>query len=298
MIFGKKKKEREEKNALASQLLSDSRQKKFDDWKNWPDAYVVDQVAVYAAGGRTLLYVDERVEDFDIPEGVENIYHRCFACCDKLKQNNMPSTVKRIGKKAFSSCVSLKEINIPQSVSIIDEGIFMNCSSLEHIDLPAHLTEITARTLLWMASHNPKPYRSLGNGSAMRCSSAGWLAKTEEECIRMAHETAAPTHNHPEGFKGAEATALAIFHLKNGKDKAFVREQILDRYYPDWSNKKYADFHEIYQTTQENVSMHISNIYEDKKLEKEGTYKKFLLFFATVQNKTMVSTNRLQLCRA
>ncbi len=77
---------------------------------------------------------------------------------------------------------------------------------------------------LWMASHNPQPYRSLGNGSAMRCSPAGWLAKTEEECIRMAHETAAPTHNHQEGFKGAEATALTIFHLKNGKDKAFVRE--------------------------------------------------------------------------
>ena len=62
----------------------------------------------------------------------------------------------------------------------------------------------------------------------------------------MAHETAAPTHNHPEGFKGAEATALTIFHLKNGKDKAFVREQILDKYYPDWSNKKYADIHDSY----------------------------------------------------
>lgn len=146
MIFGKKKKEREEKEALASQLLPDSRQKKFDDWKNWPDAYVVDKVAVYAAGGRTLLYVDERVEEFDIPDGVENIYHRCFACCDKLRQISMPSTVKRIGKKAFSSCVSLKEINIPQSVSIIDEGIFMNCFSLEHIDLPVQLTEIPART--------------------------------------------------------------------------------------------------------------------------------------------------------
>ena len=80
----------------------------------------------------------------------------------------------------------------------------------------------------------------------MRCSSAGWLAKTEEECIRMAHETAAPTHNHPEGFKGAEATALAIFHLKNGKDKEFIRTNILDHYYPDWSNKKYAEFHDSY----------------------------------------------------
>lgn len=98
----------------------------------------------------------------------------------------------------------------------------------------------------WFASHKPLPYRSLGNGAAMRCSSAGWLAQSEESCIRMAHETAAPTHNHPEGLKGAEATALAIFHLKNGKDKAFVREHVLDRYYPDWSNMRYADFHDSY----------------------------------------------------
>ena len=60
----------------------------------------------------------------------------------------------------------------------------------------------------WMASHDPKPYGSFGNGSAMRCSSAGWLAVSEEECIRMATETAAPTHNHPEGIKGAIVTAL------------------------------------------------------------------------------------------
>ena len=80
---------------------------------------------------------------------------------------------------------------------------------------------------IWMASHKPQPYRSLGNGCAMRCSSAGWLAKSEEECIKMATETAAPTHNHPEGIKGAVVTALTIFHLKNGKDKDFIREQML-----------------------------------------------------------------------
>ena len=99
---------------------------------------------------------------------------------------------------------------------------------------------------LWMVSHNPQPYRSLGNGSAMRCSSAGWLAKTEEECIQMATETAAPTHNHPEGIKGAVVTALAIFHLKEGKDKEWIRSHLLDSYYPDWSNMKYADFHASY----------------------------------------------------
>lgn len=140
------KKEREEKEALDNQLLPGNRQKKFEDWDNWPDAYVVDKVAIYAAGGRTLVYVDERVEEFDVPEGVENIYHRCFACCDAMKRISLPSSIKRIGKRAFFSCVSLKEINIPQSVSIIDEGIFMNCSSLEYIDLPPQIREIPART--------------------------------------------------------------------------------------------------------------------------------------------------------
>ena len=96
----------------------------------------------------------------------------------------------------------------------------------------------------WLRSRDPKPYRSIGNGSAMRCSGAGWLAQSEEECVRLATETAMPTHNHPEGIKGAVATALAIYHLKNGKDKDFVRREVLEKYYPEWANKEYVDFHD------------------------------------------------------
>ena len=167
------KKDREEKEALDNQLLPGNRQKKFDDWKNWPDAYVVDKVAIYAAGGRTLIYVDERVEEFDIPEGVENVYHRCFACCDAMKRISLPSTVKRIGKRAFFSCVSLKEINIPQSVSIIDEGVFMNCSSLEHIDLPPQIIEIPAQTFCHCRKLRyiklPEDLRSIKTEAFRRC---------------------------------------------------------------------------------------------------------------------------------
>lgn len=167
------KKEREEKEALDNQLLPGNRQKKFDDWENWPDAYVVDKIAIYAAGGRTLIYVDERVKEFDIPEGVENIYHRCFACCDAMKRISLPSTVKRIGKRAFFSCVSLKEINIPQSVSIIDEGVFMNCSSLEHIDLPPQIIEIPAQTFCHCKKLRyiklPENLRSIKTEAFRRC---------------------------------------------------------------------------------------------------------------------------------
>lgn len=98
----------------------------------------------------------------------------------------------------------------------------------------------------WLESHDHKPYNSLGDGSAMRCSSAGWLAKNEEECVKLATETAMPTHNHPEGIKGAVATALTIFWLKKGEDKTFVRDNLLAKYYPQWCGLAYKDFHDGY----------------------------------------------------
>lgn len=92
----------------------------------------------------------------------------------------------------------------------------------------------------------PQPYGSFGNGSAMRCSAAGWLAQSEEECIRLATATAAPTHDHPEGIKGAVATALAIYYLNHGKDKDYVREHVLRKYYPEWAAFSYAQIHPGY----------------------------------------------------
>lgn len=99
----------------------------------------------------------------------------------------------------------------------------------------------SSRFKLWMQDHYHEPYRSLGNGSAMRCSAAGWLAKTEEECIELATATARPTHNHPEAIKGAVATALCIWHLNHGKGKDFIREEILREYYPQWAEQTYDD---------------------------------------------------------
>lgn len=93
----------------------------------------------------------------------------------------------------------------------------------------------------WISADSVMPaYGSYGNGSGMRVSSAGFLAKTEEECIEMATATALPTHNHPEGIKGAVATALAIFYAMQGHDKDFIRKNVLEKYYPEWSAMTYA----------------------------------------------------------
>ena len=131
-----------ERKDKESPLIPAGKWKSFKNREDWPDAYVVDGMAIYGAEGRTLIYVDENVEEFDIPEGVVNLYHNCFASCDKLKRISLPSSLKRIGKRAFYNCVSLTEMAIPESVTILDEEMFMNCSALEKVTLPSHITEI------------------------------------------------------------------------------------------------------------------------------------------------------------
>jgi ADP-ribosylglycohydrolase len=78
----------------------------------------------------------------------------------------------------------------------------------------------------WLHSDNPQPYNSLGNGAAMRVSPVGFAFATAEEVLHQAEKTADISHNHPEGIKGAQATALAVFLARTGHDKEQIRKQI------------------------------------------------------------------------
>jgi ADP-ribosylglycohydrolase len=82
----------------------------------------------------------------------------------------------------------------------------------------------------WLLSDDSRPYNSWGNGSAMRVSPVGFAFSTEEEVLRQARMTAEITHNHPEGIKGAEATALVIFLARTGHDKETIRARIRTRF--------------------------------------------------------------------
>ena len=75
-----------------------------------------------------------------------------------------------------------------------------------------------------------KPYNSFGNGSAMRVSAVGWMFDSLEETERVAEISASITHNHPEGIKGAQATAAAIFMARNGAGKEEIRDYISKKY--------------------------------------------------------------------
>lgn len=84
----------------------------------------------------------------------------------------------------------------------------------------------------WIATNNPRPYNSFGNGSAMRVSAIGWLFDTLEQVEEEAMLSAMPTHNHPKGIKGAVATASAIFLARIQGKEAML--EAMKSYYSQW----------------------------------------------------------------
>ena len=85
----------------------------------------------------------------------------------------------------------------------------------------------------WLTSRHPEPYNSYGNGSAMRVSAVGWLYDSLEKTRTVAKATTNVTHNHPEGIKGAEATASAIFMARNGSSKEEIKKYIENEFHYD-----------------------------------------------------------------
>lgn len=84
----------------------------------------------------------------------------------------------------------------------------------------------------WVRSADPQPYNSFGNGSAMRVSPVAWFFNSLDKVQIEAEKTALPTHNHPEGIKGAVATASAIFLARKKGKKEMLKTMRL--YYSEW----------------------------------------------------------------
>ena len=92
-----------------------------------------------------------------------------------------------------------------------------------------------SRFFQWLFMDDSSPYNSWGNGSAMRVSPTGWYFDTLEKTENAAEVGAAVTHNHPEGIKGAQATAAAIFLARNSKSKEEIKSYIENKFCYDLS---------------------------------------------------------------
>jgi type I restriction enzyme M protein len=84
----------------------------------------------------------------------------------------------------------------------------------------------------WLSAKTPRPYNSFGNGAAMRVSPCGFAARSLDEALSLAQKVTEVTHNHPEGIKGAQATAAAIFLARSGHDQNAIRAHVEQHYYP------------------------------------------------------------------
>ena len=87
-----------------------------------------------------------------------------------------------------------------------------------------------ARFGAWLREDDPKPYGSWGNGSAMRVAPVGWAFDDAETVLGEAARSAAISHDHPEGIKGAQATALAVLLARSGAGKDQIRQEITERF--------------------------------------------------------------------
>jgi ADP-ribosylglycohydrolase len=87
----------------------------------------------------------------------------------------------------------------------------------------------------WIYAHEPQPYNSFGNGSAMRVSAIGWAFESVDDVLAEADHSAAVTHNHPEGIKGAQAVALSVYLARKGVSKGKIKGEIVARFSYDLS---------------------------------------------------------------
>ncbi|WP_373482762.1 ADP-ribosylglycohydrolase family protein [Acetobacterium sp.] len=106
----------------------------------------------------------------------------------------------------------------------------------------------------WLYADQPKPYNSFGNGAAMRVSACGFAATSLAEAKELSRKVTAVTHNHPEGLKGAEATAVAIYLAKTGESRLAIGDFIRAHYYPlDFTLEEIRDTYTFNETCQETV---------------------------------------------
>jgi len=89
----------------------------------------------------------------------------------------------------------------------------------------------------WVISNNQEPYNSYGNGSAMRVAPIAWAFESIEQVLAEAKKSATTTHSHPEGIKGAQATAAAIFMARHGISKEAIKNYVTAHFGYDLDRK-------------------------------------------------------------
>lgn len=120
----------------------------------------------------------------------------------------------------------------------------------------------------WLFSDDPKPYNSFGNGAAMRVSPCGIAAESLEEAKTLARGVTEITHNDPDGLKGAEATAVAVYLARSGMSREELRDYITQNYYKlDFTLDEIMDSYEFNPSCKDSVPQALEAFFEAQSFE-------------------------------
>jgi ADP-ribosyl-[dinitrogen reductase] hydrolase len=120
----------------------------------------------------------------------------------------------------------------------------------------------------WIFSKNPQPYGSYGNGAAMRISPVSAIAQSIEDVKQLSRAITQISHNHLEGIKGAEATAVVAYLARAGHDKEQIKKYVVEHYYPlDFTIDGIRDSYRFNETCQETVPQAIQAFLEADSFE-------------------------------
>ena len=120
----------------------------------------------------------------------------------------------------------------------------------------------------WMYSDNPQPYNSYGNGAAMRVGGCGYVANSVAEAAALSRAVTETTHNHPEGIKGAEATAIAVYLARTGSSLMEIQDYIVKNYYPiNFTLDSIRDTYQFNETCQDTVPQALEAFFESTSFE-------------------------------
>ena len=120
----------------------------------------------------------------------------------------------------------------------------------------------------WIYDAYPEAYYSFGNGAAMRVSACGIYGNTLEEVKYLSKLVTEVTHNHPEGLKGAEATAVCVYLARIGEKKEYIRKYVNENYYKlDFTLDEIRNTYKFNETCQETVPQAIEAFLESESFE-------------------------------
>ena len=119
----------------------------------------------------------------------------------------------------------------------------------------------------WLYADNPKPYNSLGNGAAMRVSGCGYVADSIPEVKRIAQIVTGVTHNHPEGLKAGEATAVGVLLARQGKSMAEIKAALLEYYLVNFTLDEIRPTYKFDVTSQGSMPYALEAFFESTSFE-------------------------------